>query len=157
MTVGSTSRMCCKLFSDDLVCPGRSSLSCGFFCAAHTARSMFGFAWPISNALNAAVSNSARLPIGMQQNGQNQIPIDTAALKAFLNRTDINGATPKKPVVIRYSPVSRRASRARRRQPNLECSDSSELFRLLDWSGRSAMSRGSITTHEDRIPTIEHF
>ena len=65
-----------------------------------------GFSWPMSNAPNAAVSNSARLPIGVQRNGQNQIPIDTAALKTFLNRTDINGTSAKQPVVNRYSPHS---------------------------------------------------
>ena len=65
-----------------------------------------GFSWPMNSEPNAAVSNAARLPIGMQRNGQNHIPIDTAALKAFLNRIDINGATAKKTVVNRYSPHS---------------------------------------------------
>ena len=65
-----------------------------------------GFSWPMNSEPNAAVSNAARLPIGMQRNAQNQNPIDTATLKAFLNRTDLNGANAKKTVVNRYSPHS---------------------------------------------------
>ena len=55
-----------------------------------------GFSWPMNSEPNAAVLNAARLPIGMQRNAQNQNPIDTATLKAFLNRTDLNSANAKK-------------------------------------------------------------
>ena len=65
-----------------------------------------GLSWPMNTEPNAGTVGVAALPNRMQRNGQNQKPMDTAALKSFLNRTDLNEFKASKPVVNRYAPHS---------------------------------------------------
>ena len=74
-----------------------------------------GFSWPMNKDPNAGVPSQAgftdtseRLDSTnrMQRNSTVQHPLDTAALKAFLNRTDPGDANATKPTGNRYSPHS---------------------------------------------------
>ena len=65
-----------------------------------------GLSWPMSTEPNAGIVGVSALHNRLQRNDQNQKPMDTAALKSFLNRTDHNEVKAIKPIVNRYAPHS---------------------------------------------------
>ncbi|HUP78056.1 MAG TPA: multiheme c-type cytochrome, partial [Pirellula sp.] len=65
-----------------------------------------GLSWPMSSEPSAGAVGDSALLNRLQRNDRNQKPVDTAALKFFLNRTDQNEAKATKPIVNRYAPHS---------------------------------------------------